>query len=101
MLLHIYSRLKILATALPSLFINRDSVQFQFVQSIVILTSDYTASAAEVFLLLMKDLPYVTIVGDHSEGIFSDVYEFKLPNKWEIGLSHQQFFSMDSTNYEG
>ncbi|MEL6559627.1 MAG: S41 family peptidase [Bacteroidota bacterium] len=75
--------------------------KFQFAQSIVVLTSDYTASASEVFLLLMKDLPYVTIVGDHSEGIFSDVYEFKLPNKWEIGLSHQQFFSMDSTNYEG
>ena len=75
--------------------------KLQFTQSIVILTSDYTASAAEVFLLLMKDLPYVTLVGDHSEGIFSDVYEFKLPNNWEVGLSHQQFFSQDGTNYEG
>ncbi|MFT5746120.1 MAG: carboxyl-terminal processing protease [Saprospiraceae bacterium] len=35
----------------------------QFVKPIVILTSDFTASAAEVFLLLMKDLPHVTIIG--------------------------------------
>jgi len=67
----------------------------------VILTSDFTASAAEVFLLLVKDLPNVTLIGDDTEGIFSDIKEFKLPNKWEVGLSHQQFFSQDMQNYEG
>lgn len=73
----------------------------QFTKSIVILTSDITASASEVFLLLMKDLPNVTIIGDDTEGIFSEMYEFKLPNKWKISLSHQQFFSKDKINYEG
>ena len=73
----------------------------QFTKRIVILTSDYTASAAEVFVLLMKDLPNVTLIGDHTEGIFSDMYEFKLPNKWKISLSHQQFFSQKAVNYEG
>ncbi|MEM6262867.1 MAG: S41 family peptidase [Bacteroidota bacterium] len=73
----------------------------QYVQPIVILTSDFTASAAEVFLLLMLDLPHVTIVGDTTEGIFSDMYEFKLPNNWEVSLSHQQFFSQKMVNYEG
>ena len=68
---------------------------------IVILTSDYTASAAEVFVLMMKDLPNVTIIGDNTEGIFSDMYEFELPNKWQVSLSHQQFFSKDKINYEG
>ena len=74
---------------------------YQFTQPIIILTSDFTASAAEVFLLTLKDFPYVTIVGDTTEGIFSEMYEFKLPNKWEVSLSHQQFFSKAMINYEG
>ena len=75
--------------------------KYQFTKPIIILTSDFTASAAEVFLLAMKDLPYVTIIGDTTEGIFSDMHEFKLPNKWEVSLSHQQFFSREMINYEG
>lgn len=73
----------------------------QYIGEIVILTSDFTASAAEVFVLLMKDLPNVTIIGDRTEGIFSDMFEFNLPNKWTVTLSHQQFFSRDTVNYEG
>lgn len=73
----------------------------QFVKPIVILTSDFTASAAEVFLLIMRELPHVSIIGDHTEGIFSDMYEFSLPNKWEVSLSHQQYFSNNKENFEG
>jgi len=73
----------------------------QFTEPIVILTSDFTASAAEVFVLLMKELPNVTIIGDNTEGIFSDMYEFKLPNKWNVSLSNQQYFSETKVNYEG
>jgi C-terminal processing protease CtpA/Prc len=73
----------------------------QFTNSIIILTSDFTASAAEVFLLLMKELPNVVIIGDKTEGIFSTMYEFTLPNQWEVSLSHEQFFSKSKENYEG
>jgi len=73
----------------------------QFLKPVVILTSDFTASAAEVFLMIMKELPNATIVGDSTEGIFSVMYEFKLPNKWNVTLSHQQFFSKNKENYEG
>ena len=75
--------------------------KLQFTKPIVILTSDFTASAAEVFIMLMNELPNVTLVGDKTEGIFSDMYEFKLPNKWDITLSHQQFFSQNKENFEG
>ncbi|MEO1715419.1 MAG: S41 family peptidase, partial [Bacteroidota bacterium] len=37
---------------------------YPFTRPIVILTGDFTASAAEVFLLLVKDLPYVTLIGE-------------------------------------
>jgi len=73
----------------------------QFIKPIVILSSDFTASAAEVFILVMNELPNVTIIGDNTEGIFSDMYEFKLPNKWMATLSNQQYFSQDKENFEG
>lgn len=75
--------------------------KFPFTKPIIILTSDYTASAAEVFVLALKDLPYVTLLGDITEGIFSDMYPFTLPNGWDITLSHMQFFSADMANFEG
>jgi carboxyl-terminal processing protease len=72
----------------------------QFTNPIILITSDMTASAAEEFTLAMKQLPYVTILGDNTEGSFSDQYEFELPNKWSCTLSHQQYFSPDMINYE-
>ena len=73
----------------------------QFTKPIIILTSDWSASATEIFLLAMKELPYVTIIGDTTEGILSDMYPFKLPNGWKVTLSHQQYFSTKMVNYEG
>lgn len=73
----------------------------QFTKPIIILTSDLTASAAEVFTMIMKELPYVTIIGDNTNGIFSDMYDFKLPNGWLVTLSHQQYFSSEMKNFEG
>ncbi len=73
----------------------------QFIKPVVVLTSDYTASAADVFALAIKELPHVTILGDYTRGIFSDMDDFRLPNKWIATLSHQQYFSADMKNYEG
>ncbi len=75
--------------------------KIQFTKPVIILTSDWSASATEIFLLAMKELPYVIVVGDSTEGIFSDMYEFNLPNGWWVSLSHQQYFSTKMINYEG
>ncbi|WP_203294009.1 S41 family peptidase [Luteirhabdus pelagi] len=75
--------------------------QVQYTGPIVILTSDLTASAAEVFALAMKELPYVSILGDNTNGIFSDMFDFKLPNGWLATLSHQKYFSANMKNFEG
>ena len=46
----------------------------------MLLTSDSVFSGGEAFALAMRQLPYVTIVGDHTNGIFSyPVSEKKLP----------------------
>lgn len=73
----------------------------QFTKPIIILTSDWSASATEIFLLAMRELPYVTVIGNTTEGIFSDIYPFKLPNGWIATLSNQQYFSAAMINYEG
>ncbi len=72
-----------------------------FTKPIIILTSDWSASATEIFVLAMKELPYVTVIGNRTEGIFSDLFGFKLPNGWWASLSHQQYFSTKMINYEG
>jgi hypothetical protein len=73
----------------------------QFVGPIVLLTSDSVFSGGEAFALAMKQLQYVTIVGDHTNGIFSYQLEKKLPNGWEYCLSYQVYLSADHVCYEG
>lgn len=75
--------------------------KIQFTGQIIILTSDFTASAAEVFILALTQFPNVTLIGDTTEGIFSDRYEFEMPNDWDVSLSNMQFFSSKMVNYEG
>jgi len=73
----------------------------QFTGPIVLLTCDSVFSGGEVFALALKELPYVTIVGDHTNGIFSYQLEKKLPNGWRYCLSYQVYFSADMVCYEG
>lgn len=72
----------------------------QSTKPIIILTSNYTTSAADVFVMAMKEIPYVTTIGYNTSGFFSDMYEFKLPNKWEVSLSHQKYFDANMKNWE-
>ena len=73
----------------------------QFTGPIVLLTCDSVFSGGEAFALAISQLPYVTIVGDHTNGIFSYELEKKLPNGWRYTLSYQKYFSADMVCYEG
>lgn len=73
----------------------------QFTGPIVVLSCDSVFSGAEVFALAMKQLPNVTLIGDHTNGIFSYQLEKKLPNGWRYRLSYQMYFSADMVCYEG
>jgi carboxyl-terminal processing protease len=73
----------------------------QFTGPIVLLTCDSVFSGGEAFALAIRQLPYVTIVGDHTNGIFSYQLEKKLPNGWEYCLSYQVYLSADLVCYEG
>ena len=73
----------------------------QFTGPIVLLTCDSVFSGGESFALAMRELPHVTILGDHTNGIFSYTLDKKLPNGWEYCLSYQVYFSADMVCYEG
>jgi carboxyl-terminal processing protease len=73
----------------------------QFTGPIVLLTCDSVFSGGEAFALAIKQLPHVTIIGDHTNGIFSYQLEKKLPNGWRYCLSYQVYLSADMVCYEG
>ena len=73
----------------------------RFTKAIMLLISEETASAAEFFVLMMRDLPNVTIIGENSAGELSDIFFRTLPNGWETGLSNQRHVSTDGFNFEG
>ena len=72
-----------------------------YLKPIVLLTHDASFSGADVFAMVMTELPQVTIVGEPTNGIFSNMLEKKLPNGWKYTLSFQVYYSADMTCYEG
>lgn len=73
---------------------------FQFTDDIILLTSPYTVSAADLFTLCVKDLPYVTIVGENTSGAFSTILTHVLPNGAEIGLSNEIYSDPQGVVFE-
>lgn len=66
----------------------------------IVLTSNQTLSAADAFAMIIKDIPSVTLLGEHTYGIFSDMLGKMLPNGWEFYLSNERYLSSEGINYE-
>ena len=68
----------------------------------VLLTSRYSVSAAETFTMaLMGREPAVVRIGEHTQGVFSDVLSRSLPNGWSFGLPNEQFLTEDGRTFDG
>ena len=72
----------------------------QFVGPTILLTCDSVFSGGDVFAMVARELPHVTIVGEHTNGIFSYQLHGKLRNGWRYNLSHQVYLSADMVCYE-
>ncbi len=72
-----------------------------FTKPIILLTSGASISAADHFAMNMKGLPYVTLMGENTAGMFSSMMGKKLPNGWQYSLSHEKVLSRDQVCYEG
>jgi len=71
-----------------------------YLKPIAILTSPNTASAAEVFLMIMSELSHVSLVGEHSAGVLADSRPRALPNRWIINVPNGDFVSASGGKYE-
>jgi len=74
----------------------------QYLKPVMILTDRYTVSAAEIFLLHMKEFKQVVQIGDSTSGDFSDTSSDRfLPNGWLYGYSIMQFLLPDGSSLDG
>ncbi len=74
----------------------------QFTKSIALLTNRYSGSATEDLVLMMKVLPYVTLMGDTTSGsIGGHPITRELPNLWIYRLSTGRYYSADYESFEG
>jgi carboxyl-terminal processing protease len=73
----------------------------QFLGPMVLLTNRITASAADGFVLAMRVLPHVTVVGDLTEGALSAQFPDRLPNGWTLFVAFKVARDNNGVNWDG
>jgi hypothetical protein len=68
---------------------------------VVLLTSGGTFSAAETFVLAMRERPGVTVLGETTSGHLSDLVSGRLDNGWRYDFSGERYRAADGELYEG
>ncbi|AJT67996.3 hypothetical protein T261_6384 [Streptomyces lydicus] len=69
---------------------------------VTVLTGPLTISAGETFTQsLMGRAPAPTRIGQHTQGVFSDVLDRTLPNGWTFGLPNEEFLTADGRTFDG
>ncbi|RIX60082.1 hypothetical protein D3P08_00365 [Paenibacillus nanensis] len=68
---------------------------------VIVLTSRLSASAAETTRMAFGELDNVTVIGETTYGIFSDMMFGILPNQWFVTLSGEKYTDASGTSYEG
>lgn len=72
-----------------------------YAKPIVILSNRNTASAAENFILAMRTLNNVRVIGDTTAGVFATSLHGVLPNGWEFSCSNAVYKDLNGKCYEG
>lgn len=67
----------------------------RYLNKIVILTSDRTASAAEDFTLSLYQNPRVTTIGTNTKGMLSDMFSAQLTKNISFTLSNQRYYDTE------
>ncbi len=96
-----YKKARMLSAYTPEIPLRLPPSSKTYPGEVFILTSYFTASAAEVFMLgSLTATPDAIRVGSPTEGIFSDILGRYLPNGWYFGLSNEVYLGPDGANYE-
>jgi hypothetical protein len=73
----------------------------RFTGPVAVLTNRRTFSAAESFVLAMRTIPEVTVVGDVTGGGSGNPLFRELPNGWTLSISRWIEWAPDGTTHEG
>jgi hypothetical protein len=69
---------------------------------VVLLIGPDTLSGGETFAMaLMGRKPHITVVGENTQGVFSDVFGRKLPNGWTFGLPTELYLTKSGKSFDG
>ncbi|MGD8397193.1 MAG: S41 family peptidase [Candidatus Eiseniibacteriota bacterium] len=60
---------------------------FRFTRPTVVLAHRFTESAGDIFVLAMRVLPHVTVVGDLTAGACSAQFPGRMPNGWTLWVA--------------
>jgi len=91
-------RYKKSTTAFQDIYVNPSAHNFS--GKLIVLTSQLTASAAELAVLASLSNPNTKRIGSKTEGIFSSTLDKTLPNGWSYELSNEIYVDLNNTNYE-
>jgi hypothetical protein len=73
----------------------------RYTKPVVVLTNRRVVSTAEGFVLSLRALPHVTVVGDTTAGGSGNPIARELPNGWSFRLSRWQTLTPEGASYEG
>lgn len=73
----------------------------QYTRPIALLVGNNTASAAEHFVLALRELSHVTVIGSPTAGALGSTKQGQLPNGWTYQLTISKVVSVDMISYEG
>ncbi|NLU71498.1 S41 family peptidase [Streptomyces sp. HNM0575] len=69
---------------------------------VAVLTGGSTLSAGETFTQALMERPGRTVrIGQHTQGVFSDTMERRLPNGWSFLLPNEEFRTRDGRTFDG
>lgn len=68
---------------------------------IFVLTNQVTRSAAECFVLMLKQLPEVYLIGEPTWGAFSSTRKKKLQNGWKLTMPQERIETCQGEVFEG
>lgn len=72
-----------------------------YLQPVTLIAGPNTASAAEIFVIPMQRFSQVSVIGENTAGLLSDILFKPLPNGWEMGLSNEVYLDADGVSFEG
>ena len=73
----------------------------QYTKPIYLLIDNGVMSAAEIFTMIMKAFPHVTLIGESTFGILSDAHSIVLPIGWEVTMSNEIRTDSEGNVFEG